>query len=247
MKKTPATTEAMTSATHSAIVPDQHQGDKQVHGVVRFETGEPTRQALALVIHKDEPRIDTRMMAPTLGVKHRSLFALVLAHKDDFAELGKVRFQIASLPSGQSEKFALLNEDQAYLLLTYSRNTAKVRALKVKLVKAFGEARRAAQVNGAEYLPTYHALHDAVHAHAGGSPNEKFIHMNVNRLINKAVGIEAGQRARADLPQQSMLIVAQAVAAQAMGRAPDHQTGYQQAKAALVSLSRLTMLEGAAA
>ncbi len=30
-KKTPATTEAMTSATHSAIVPDQHQGDKTIH------------------------------------------------------------------------------------------------------------------------------------------------------------------------------------------------------------------------
>jgi phage regulator Rha-like protein len=200
--------------------------------------------ALALVIHKDEPRIDTRMMAPTLGVKHRSLFALVLAHKDDFAELGKVRFQIASLPSGQSEKFALLNEDQAYLLLTFTRNTAKVRALKVKLVKAFGEARRAAQTHGAEYLPTYHALHDQIHALAGGSPNERFVHMNVNKLVNKVAGIEAGQRARADIPQQSLLIVAQAVAAQAIGRAPDHRAGYQQAKAALLELSRLAMLEG---
>ena len=30
-KKTPATTEAMTSATHSAIVADQHQADKPMH------------------------------------------------------------------------------------------------------------------------------------------------------------------------------------------------------------------------
>lgn len=229
-KKTPATTKAMTSAPNSAIV-----------------AGNPDADKLALLIHKDEARIDTRIMAPTLGVKHRSLFALVLVHKDDFAELSKVRFQIASLPSGQSEKFALLTEDQAYLLLAYSRNTAQARALKVKLVRAFGEARRAAQMRGAEYLPTYHALRDAIHARAAGSPNEKFVHMNVNRLVNKVAGIEAGQRARADIPQQSLLIVAQAVAAQAIGRAPDHRAGYQQAKAVLVELSRVALIEGAPA
>lgn len=233
-KKTPATTEAMTSATHSAIVPDQHQGDK-----------------LALVIRNETARIDTRVLAAHLKKKrHQDVFELVKRYEGRLLELGKLLFQTgasADSRTGQTERFALLTEDQAFFVLTLSRNTPTVVDLKVKLVKAFGEARRAAQVNGAEYLPTYHALHDAVHELAAGSSNERFIHMNVNRLINKAAGIEAGQRARADLPQQAMLTVAQAVAAQAMGRAPDHQTGYQQAKAALVSLSRLTMLEGAAA
>lgn len=43
-KKTPATTEVMTSAPSSAIVAEQPGLDKLAHGVVRFETGEPTRQ-----------------------------------------------------------------------------------------------------------------------------------------------------------------------------------------------------------
>lgn len=202
-------------------------------------------EALALVHTKDVPRIDSRVMAPTLGVKHHSLFELVKNHRDDFGELGILRFQTEVISGrGQPEKFALLTEDQAYLLLTYTRNTAKARSLKVKLVKAFSEARRAAQLRGAEYLPTYHALHDQIHARAGGSPNERFVHMNVNRLVNQVAGIESGQRSRANIPQQSLLIVAQAVAAQAIGQAPDHRAGYQQAKAALLDLSKLTMLEG---
>lgn len=57
---------------------------------------------------------------------------MLKTHKTDFEEFGKVMFQTRPLPSGQREKIALLNEDQAFLLLTYSRNTAKVRALKIK-------------------------------------------------------------------------------------------------------------------
>ncbi|PRD66958.1 hypothetical protein C6P64_02180 [Malikia granosa] len=102
-------------------------------------------------------------------------------------------------------------------------------------------------MRGAEYLPTYHALHDAIHARAAGSPNEKFVHLNVNRLVNKVAGIEAGQRASATVPAQSMLIVAQAIAAKAMQQAPNHRAGFQQAKTALVELSRVALLERGAA
>ena len=80
-------------------------------------------------------------------------------------------------------KFALLNEDQAYLLLTYSRNTARVRELKVRLVKAFRDARIAADTRKGEYLPTYHRLHDDIHALASGSPNERHVHGNINKLV----------------------------------------------------------------
>lgn len=204
--------------------------------------------ALALVIHKDEARIDSRLLAQHFGKDHHDVFELVKNYRTDFEQLGIVRFQTEKTTPGRGrpERFALLNEDQAYLLLTYSRNTAKARALKVKLVKAFGEARRAAQSHRAEYLPTYHALHDAIHARAAGSPNEKFVHMNMNKLVNQTAGIEAGQRASASFPQQSLLTVAQAIAAKAMQQAPDHRTGFQQAKTALVELSRVALIEGAA-
>lgn len=203
--------------------------------------------SLALVIRSQAARIDTRLLAEHLKKKrHQDLFGLVKQYEGQLRALGKVLFETGASTgsrTGQTERFALLTEDQAYFVLTLSRNTPTVVDLKLRLVQAFGEARRAAQMHGAEYLPTYHALHDQIHALAGGSPNERFVHMNVNKLVNKVAGIEAGQRARANIPQQSLLIVAQAVAAQAMGRAPDHRAGFQQAKTALLDLSKVTMLE----
>lgn len=198
---------------------------------------------LALTATKTEPRIDTRMLAQHLGNQHESLFKLVCTHRVDFEELGKVRFQIGASPgsrTGQTMKFALLNEDQAYLLLTYSRNTARVRELKVRLVKAFRDARIAAGTRKDEYLPTYHRLHDVIQHLASGSPNERFVHANVNRLVNKVAGVEAGRRATAPLPRQSMLTVAQAVAASALQGALDHHDGYQRVKRALNAFEAMT-------
>lgn len=200
-------------------------------------------QPLALVAVKDAPRVDSRLMAQQLGIQHHNAFALVKTHRPDFEVFGKVLFQTEPLPSGQAERFALLTEDQAYLLLTYSRNTPRTRALKVRLVKAFGEARRAAVQHGAEYLPSYHTLHDEIHALAAGSCNERFVHMNINRLVNKAAGIDSGQRGAVALPVQSMLCVAQSVAAKAMRGAPDHHAAYNRAKAAMLALSAVTMLD----
>ncbi|MEO5794913.1 MAG: Rha family transcriptional regulator [Rhodoferax sp.] len=200
-------------------------------------------QPLALVAVKEVPRVDTRLLAEALGNRHQSVFELVKDHQSDFAEFGKVRFETGASPSGQSERFALLIEDQAYLLLTYSRNTARTRALKVRLVKAFGEARRAAIQHGAEYLPSYRALHDEIDALAGGSDRARFVHMNVNKLINKTAGIEAGQRSTVPMPTQSLLCVAQTVAAKAMQGAPDYHAAYDRAKAAMLALSAITMLD----
>lgn len=197
---------------------------------------------LALNIECGLPRIDTRLLARQLNVQHHNTLALIGKYKFDFSEFGKVLFKTEPLPdsrTGQMEKYALLNEDQSYLLLAYSRNTARVRELKIKLVKAFSEARRAAIQRGVEYLPAYHELHDQIGALAAGSPNERFVHINVNKLLNKAVGIGAGQRKGASVPTQSLLIAAQNIATRAMHGATDHHQGYSRAKAALQSLSGL--------
>lgn len=201
-----------------------------------------TTQALALVATKAEPRVDSRLLAQQLGNKHHSVFLLLKNYRGDFEQFGKVRFQIEPLPSGQSEKFALLNEDQAYLLLNYSRNTAKVRALKVQLVKAFAEARRAAAVRQMDYLPAYHAMQERIHELAQGSPNEHFLHMNVAKLVNKVAGIEAGQRPNAPLPKQSVLAVAQMLAGAALQGATDRHQIQGLVKAALAPLAHLTTM-----
>jgi len=163
--------------------------------------------------------------------------ALVDRYADEIRGFGQLPFQKEvgkrRQGGGNPERFALLNEDQALFLLTLSRNTDRVVALKAQLVRAFRAARKAAELRQVEYLPAYHALHDAMHAIADGTPNEHFVHMNLNKLVNKAAGIRPGGRPRAGVPQQAMLIVAQHLAAQALQGAPDHRTGYERVKAAL--------------
>ena len=193
---------------------------------------------------KAEPRVDSRLLAQHLGNQHKNVFELVKNYKADFEQLGKVTFQTEALPSGQLEKFALLNEDQAYLLLTYSRNTATVRALKIKMVAAFGDARRAAEVREAEYLPSYHAMHDAIKRAANGSPNERFMHMNANKFLNQLAGVRPGQRPVAGQLQQSILAVGCAMAAKAVTEAPDGHGLHQHIKTALKPLASV-LLPGA--
>ena len=102
--------------------------------------------------HRGEPRVDTRLLADRLELQHASVFKLVQGYESDFAEFGKVRFEIGPTASGQQQRYALLNEDQSYLLLTFSRNTPTVRELKVALVKAFRAARVAREAVETDYL-----------------------------------------------------------------------------------------------
>lgn len=200
---------------------------------------------IQLVGRDEEPRIDSRALAEQLGLKHRSAFALLSRYKDDFKQLGLMRFQIAAVKKtgergAKQHKYAMLNEDQAYLLLTYSRNTGRVRSLKVKLVKAFGQARKAVEQHQTDYLPTYHALHDQIKA-AGG---DRFQHLNFNRAINKATGITAKNRHGVAMPIKSAVVVAQMMAMQSIGQSEgDLKHAYQEFKGRLDGLLGAFLVE----
>lgn len=212
----------------------------------------PTTAAPAPIVlaGQDTPRVDSRLLAQHMRVKHRSTFKLIAEHRKDFEAFGKVRFEIAALSgstTGQKERFALLNEDQAYLLLTYSRNTATVRALKVNLVKAFSAARKAAEQRRTEYLPSYHLAHDALKGLAPDPQRQQHLHMNVNKLLNQVAGIQSGKRGAAQPGSLSLLIVGQMLTAQAVAGAGDHKTAYVRIKAAMQSLQTLLPSTGEAA
>ena len=201
-------------------------------------------QDLTLTTTPTEARIDSRLLAQGFGNRHKAAMALIERYSDRFKRLGILPFKKAVINGrGQPERYALLNEDQAYLLLSLSRNSDIVVNLKVKLVKAFGNARRAADIRKTEYLPGHHQLHDALHVLAAGSTNERHVHINVNRLLNKFAGIEAGQRARAALPQQALLIVGQLVATNQAQGATDHHDAYPRIKNSLQALQGVLALE----
>lgn len=211
-----------------------------------FRSHGPLNQAqidLVLTTTTTEARIDSRLLARELGNKHRHSLRLIDQYRDRFERFGKVCFKNAPLPgskTGQSERYALLTEDQSYLLLSLSRNTDIVVNLKVKLIRTFGQYRKTADLRKTEYLPAYHQLHDQLGQLALGSPNERRVHQNVNRLLNKFAGIEAGRRATAPLPEQAMLIVGHAMAARAAQGATDHHDGYQRIKSTLQALAAIT-------
>ena len=94
----------------------------------------------------DEPRVDSRQLAEQLGNQHKNALALIERYTDKFKEFGLLAFQTEAVKApGQRGtkhlKYALLNEDQAFLLLSLSRNTDRVVELKASLIMAFREAR----------------------------------------------------------------------------------------------------------
>jgi phage regulator Rha-like protein len=206
---------------------------------------------IPLVVTKDVARVDSRLLAANMQNKHKATMALIERYQTQLRAFGQLPFKKEvgerAQGGGNPERYALLNEDQAFQLVALSRNTARVVELKFKLVKAFGEARRAAEAHNTEYLPTYHALHDELHTLAAGSPHERFIHSNMNALVNKAVGIASGQRGALPSAPKALMVVAQLVAAKAAHAAPDHKQAYARAKQALAVLALSTATNGALA
>jgi phage antirepressor YoqD-like protein len=82
----------------------------------------------------------TTTIASETANEHASVLALVRKYQGDFEDFGRVRFEIEPFDTAgglQSREIALLDEQQATLLLTYMRNTAIVRDFKKRLVKEF--------------------------------------------------------------------------------------------------------------
>lgn len=100
---------------------------------------------ITLTEYKGEPRVDSRLLAEQLDNKHKNSMALIERYLGKFQEFGVVPFQtekpLAGTAGGRPERFALLNEDQAFFLLALSRNSDRVVGLKADLIMAFREAR----------------------------------------------------------------------------------------------------------
>lgn len=106
---------------------------------------DPGNPRIAVTDYQGEPRVDSRLLAEQLGNKHKNSMALIERYLAKFEEFGVVPFQtekpLVGTGGGRPERFALLNEDQAFFLLSLSRNTDRVVELKASLIMAFREAR----------------------------------------------------------------------------------------------------------
>lgn len=154
---------------------------------------------------KNELRADSRTFAPKLDVRHRQLIDNIRKYETAFLELGVLPFeteQPTGPDGGRPEVYALLNEDQSYFLLTLSRNSDKVVAAKLALVKAFREARaqmaRAdnARIDGkkARAEETKAIAELVQYATDRGSESAKFYYTAITKMTYAVLGIAPGLR-----------------------------------------------------
>ena len=96
------------------------------------------------------PVTSSEVIATALDKEHKDVLALAKKYKDDLNEFGLASFKTNHVKRGfgdkaQEKEIAILNEQQATLLITYMRNSDKVRKFKIALVKAFFEMREQIQ------------------------------------------------------------------------------------------------------
>lgn len=92
-------------------------------------------------IEASEPLTTSLHIAEWTGVKHKNVLEMVRKYAKQLQTFGLLAFQTRSRLQGKhggsDVEYALLNEGQATLLITFMRNTEKVIDFKVALVKAF--------------------------------------------------------------------------------------------------------------
>ena len=101
-------------------------------------------QTEALVEIRGQQATTTSLaIAEGCGLSHQSVIRLIRKYASDFAELGRVDFEIRPFETeggNQEREIAILNEDQATYAITLFRNSPIVRRFKLALVKAFRKA-----------------------------------------------------------------------------------------------------------
>lgn len=137
------------------------------------------------------PVTDSKIISDKLELKHHSITRIIRKYEDDFKMFGKVGFEIQASISGQKEKIYILNEMQYSLLMTYLKNTDKVREYKIKFVKAFFmmknelQARQETRHIGVQIRKN---LTDTIKEKVDNEGNfKKFAYSNYSKLVYKKV------------------------------------------------------------
>ena len=172
---------------------------------------------LSLDLIKSEFRVDSRLLAPELNHRHRTILENIDKYRSQFESLGNLPFETEAGYNNAPVRFALLNEDQCYFLLTLMRNNNHIVAAKLKLVKAFRDARAQlaqrdiARIEGKEARKVETtAIKDLVeYATAKGSNNAQMYYANITKMTNKLLGIECGQRDKLDERQLQSIRIAE--------------------------------------
>ena len=119
--------------------------------------------------------VDTITIAEGVHVQHKNILELIRKYLPDFEAFGRVAFETQPFETAggtQKREIAWLTEDQTTLLFTFLKNTEIARKLKIRLVKAFREAREEiARLQQSPALPDF--TNPAIAARAWAEQYEK--------------------------------------------------------------------------
>lgn len=139
------------------------------------------------------PFTTSEVIAEFAGVKHHAIQQLITKHEADFKGFGIIAFEMRKPPTGSKggrpETIYHLNEEQATLLMTYLKNTERVRAFKKELVRQFYAMRRELvqrQVNRAKLAPTRRDMTDAIRDCIPESPHKTMWYKHYTDLAYRA-------------------------------------------------------------
>lgn len=174
---------------------------------------------LYLDLIKTEFRVDSRLLSPELNHRHRTILENIDKYKSQFESLGDLTARTEAGYNNAHVRYFLLNEDQCYFLLTLMRNNNHIVAAKLKLVKAFRDARAhlalrdMARIEGKAVRRTEtDAIKDLVeYATAKGSSNAKMYYASITRMTNDLLGIESGMRDKLEHKQLQQIKVAETI------------------------------------
>jgi len=127
-------------------------------------------------------------IAEGVGNPHSSVIKLIRQNTSDLEEFGNIGFEIQNSTSGAGRptEYAILNEQQSTLLLTYMRNNNVVREFKKRLVKAFFELAQQRQAPAIEKLSRLEILQLAMQ-----SEEERLRLEQENRQLENKIEEEA--------------------------------------------------------
>ena len=149
--------------------------------------------------------------------RHRTILESLDEYKSQFDALGQLTFESEAGYQNAIVRYALLNEDQCYFLLTLMRNNNHIVKAKLNLVKAFRDARKQlaerdiARLDGKQVrrLETDAIKSLVEYAKASGSSKPDMYYLAITKMTNKALGIESGQRDKMDARQLQLLKLAE--------------------------------------
>jgi len=202
-------------------------------------------ESVLVFLDGNEPFTTSDIIAEHSGNSRHAVQSLIDKYGSDFKEFGRGAFEMRPLRTKggvQEVKVYHLNEEQATLLLTYLKNTERIRTFKKELVRQFFELRRLLlerqsaqwQQTRLEGKAVRRLETDAIkafveYAAANGSRHPEQYYVHFTAMAYAAVGVEPGQRDKLPVAAQVNLQLAELVVSRAVWAELAAETEYHKA------------------